>query len=252
MYKILIVEDSRLFSNLLKKEVLSREGLSPVVTESFAATKKILEAGQENFFVALLDINLPDAPQGEVVDLVLGHGVPAIVFTGEFNDELRERMITKKVVDYILKENASSVTQVVSLVERLIRNQSIKVLVVDDSRSARLMVVDLLKIHRFNVLEAADGDQAMEVLVHNPDIRLVLTDYNMPGMDGFELTQQIRKTYDKSQIAVIGLSSYGNNILSARFLKRGANDFITKPFLAEEFFVRVTQNVEIIEYISAL
>lgn len=252
MKNILIVEDSRMFSNLLKREVLERKAMQPVVTESFAQTKALLEAREVDFFAALLDINLPDAPAGEVVDLVISHGIPAIVFTGEFSDELRERMLNKRVVDYVLKESASSISHVVSLIDRLMRNRLIKVLVVDDSRSARMVVVEMLKVHNYVVLEAADGHKAMELLEKHPDVRLVITDYNMPGMDGFELTRQIRQKFDKNQLAIIGLSSYGNNILSARFLKRGANDFISKPFLPEEFFVRVTQNIEIVEYIDAL
>ncbi|MBF0134106.1 MAG: diguanylate cyclase [Magnetococcales bacterium] len=252
MVKILIVEDSRSQSGMIVNEVRSRGNLIPVLAESFSQAKELLEANPETFFAALLDINLPDAPHGEIVDLVMEHGIASIVFTGEFSDELRERMLAKRVVDYVIKENASSIVHVVSQVERLIRNQGIKVLVVDDSRSARKMIVAMLKIHKFQTVEAENGVMAMEVLAQNPDVLLVITDYNMPHMDGFELTRKIRRLYTKNQIAIIGLSSHGNNLLSARFLKRGANDFITKPCLTEEFFVRVTQNIEIIEYIHAL
>jgi diguanylate cyclase (GGDEF)-like protein len=84
------------------------------------------------------------------------------------------------------------------------------------------------------------------------DIRLVITDFNMPIMDGFELTKKIRNLYNKQEIAIIGMSAYGNNLLSARFLKIGGSDFINKPFLEEEFFCRVNQNMELLEYIRDL
>ncbi len=252
MYKILIIEDSRIFIKMLREKFQHTSILQIVVAETLQDAKTLLQSKKDDFFLALVDINLPDASHGECVDLVIQHNIPVIVFTGEFNEELRSRMIAKRVVDYIVKGSMASLQQVVNLVDRLIRNHSIQVLVVDDSRSARSLIVDLLKSYKFQVLEAENGAKAMKQLEDHPEIRMVITDYHMPVMDGFELTRQIRQKHDKNQLAIIGLSSFGNNILSARFLKRGANDFITKPFVAEEFFVRVTQNIEIIEYIQAL
>ncbi|MBF0284578.1 MAG: diguanylate cyclase [Magnetococcales bacterium] len=252
MERVLVVENTRLFAHLLKKELETRYGHKVTLAASFAEAKEILSREASSFFAALLDLNLPDAPQGEIVDLVIGFGLPAIVFTGELSDELREKMLEKRVIDYVLKESASSIGYVSGLVDRISRNRAIKVLVVDDSKSARSMLTQLLRIHQFQVLEAESGVEALSLLEQQPGIRLVLTDYNMPEMDGFELTRRIRQKYDKNQMAVIGVSSYGNNVLSARFIKHGANDFINKPFLTEEFYVRVTQNIEIIEFIQTL
>jgi PleD family two-component response regulator len=62
----------------------------------------------------------------------------------------------------------------------------------------------------------------------------------MPVMDCFELTKRIRSTYNKEELAIIGMSTYGNQSLSAKFIKTGANDFLNKPFFKEEFYCRVT------------
>ncbi|MCP5078848.1 MAG: diguanylate cyclase, partial [Psychromonas sp.] len=70
--------------------------------------------------------------------------------------------------------------------------------------------------------------------------------------DGLELTKQLRQKYSSQQMAVIGMSSFGNNQLSAHFLKLGGSDFITKPFLEEEFFCRINQNMELLEHIKQL
>ena len=90
------------------------------------------------------------------------------------------------------------------------------------------------------------------MLKRHPDIKMVISDYFMPGMDGVELTRRIRHRHRKDQLAVIGISAYGNTILSARFIKNGANDFLNKPFSSEEFYCRVTQNLEMLEYIQKL
>ena len=101
-------------------------------------------------------------------------------------------------------------------------------------------------------MDAADGEQALAVLENNQDIRLVITDYNMPKMDGFQLTTAIRKDHDWESIAIIGLSAQGSGSLSAKFIKNGANDFLSKPFSQEEFYCRVMQNIEALEHIEAI
>ena len=251
--KVLIVEDDHMTAKVVRRELEKALELPVKVADSFKATVEVLAAeGKDSFSVALVDLHLPDAPQGEVLDHLLALGVPCIVFTGEFSDELREQMVAKRVIDYVLKENAASVHYVARLVRRIHLNQGIKVLVVDDSRTARHIITALLRRHLFQVIEAESGEQALELLEEHRDIYLVITDYHMPGMDGFELVKRIREKFDMNRLAIIGLSAHGSNLLSARFIKNGANDFITKPFLEEEFYCRVTQNIALMETIHQL
>jgi diguanylate cyclase (GGDEF)-like protein len=156
------------------------------------------------------------------------------------------------VVDYVLKESHATLRYLGNMVNRLHANKDIKTLVVDDSKAIRMHVCELLRQYQFKVLEAGDGEQALDILSRNRDIKLVVTDYNMPKMDGFELTKKIRETYEKEELAIIGLSGVETETLSARFIKMGANDFVAKPFQPEEFFCRVTQNVDLIEKTQAL
>ncbi len=249
---ILIVEDSKMFTHILSINIKEGTDFEVVIAESYAELVDLIESKKYTFFASLLDLNLPDAPDGEVIDYVLAQGIPAIVFTGKFEDELRNIMMSKGIVDYVLKEEPSSIEYIVSLIKQMNKNTSIKTLVVDDSKVARKYIVRLLKTHRFIVLEAENGEQALEQLNNNSDIRLIITDFNMPKMDGLELTKNIRNIYNKKDLAIIGMSTYGNNLLSARFLKIGGSDFITKPFLEEEFFCRVNQNMELLEHIREL
>jgi len=252
--RVLIVEDSAVFANLVKKEVEAKLGMTVVLTKTYAETQKLLNDMEEenffsedNFFVAVCDLNLPDAPSGKVVDLVRSKNVPAIVFTAEFDDKIREMMWAKDIVDYVYKRGRLDVQYLVSLIKRIHSNRSIKILVVDDSRVFRRKICNLLEVHQYNVIAADDGVEALKKIQENPDIDLVITDYEMPKMDGFALTQKIREKYDKNLLAVIGISAHGEHDMAVRFLKNGANDFIVKPFFTEEFYCRVTQNVETIE-----
>jgi PleD family two-component response regulator len=108
-------------------------------------------------------------------------------------------------------------------------------------------VCNLLEVHQYRVIAADDGVEALKKIQENPDVDLVITDYEMPKMDGFALTQKIREKHDKNEIAVIGISGHDEHDIAVRFLKNGANDFIIKPFFTEEFYCRVTQNVETVE-----
>ncbi len=87
------------------------------------------------------------------------------------------------------------------------------------------------------------------MLEAHPDVALMLTDYAMPVMDGFELTAQARKLYGKERLAIIGISASEDKLISSQFLKNGANDFITKPYSYEEILCRVNQNLEMLEII---
>lgn len=251
METILIVEDSRFFGSVLKKRLESDTDFEVSWARSYVEAEALL-VGQGDFFMGLLDLNLPDAPKGEVVDLVLGRNIPAIVFTGEMTDRVREKIWAKNVIDYVLKEDTRSLDYILSLVQRIRKNMSVKVLVVDDSRLSRKIVCKLLHEHRYIVFEAEDGDEALHLLERHPDIRLVITDYNMPNMDGFELTRSIRSRFRRDELSIIGLSGQESNFLSAQFIKSGANDFITKPFLHEEFYCRVTQAVEMVENVMKI
>jgi PleD family two-component response regulator len=257
--RILVVEDSAVFANLVKKEIETKLEMAVVLTKTYAETQKLLADleedsffSEDNFFVAVLDLNLPDAPSGKVVDLVRSKSIPAIVFTAEFDDKMREVIWSKEIVDYVYKRGKQDIQYLVALIKRIYLNRSVKILVVDDSTVFRTRVCALLELHHYRVIQAVDGAEALKRIQEHPDISLVITDYEMPNMDGFTLTQRIREKHDKNEIAVIGLSAHAERSLSARFLKNGANDFISKPFLAEEFYCRVTQNVETIENLRRL
>jgi len=249
MIKVLVVEDSRSFAAHVSKHIRQALGFGVVVATNLAAAKGVLEQDSD-FLAALLDINLPDAPNGECVDLALAHKVPAIVFTGVLSDSLREGFWNRHIVDYVFKDTMENVDYVVSLLSRLHTNPQTKILVVDDSRSYRHAVGRLLTTHRYHVLEAGTGEEALRVLDEHPDTKLVLVDYNMPGMDGFALTREIRRNHGKDTLAIVGVSGESGTRLSPKFIKSGANDYLHKPFLAEEFYTRIIQNLEMLEHIA--
>ena len=243
MFKILVVEDSQIVRKILNKLVEDNPHFHSVLCSDYAEAKQKLDSGEE-FLAAIVDLNLPDAPRGEIVELMLSHDVPTAVLTGNFDETLRTSLIDKGVLDYITKESRYSYMQVIKLIDRLRKNLTTKVLVVDDSTTSNSYLCAFLRKFRFQVLSAFDGVEALQVLAENPDIKLVISDYIMPHMDGFELVKAVRQDRNFQDLVFIGLSANGNSVLSAKFIKSGANDFLSKPFYHEEFFCRVLQNLE--------
>ena len=103
------------------------------------------------------------------------------------------------------------------------------ILIADDSPTIRKFVSFSLKAHGFEVLAACDGMEAVELLP-NQVIDLIITDLNMPNMDGFELIKAIRENENNKNIPIIILSSLSGNEEIERGLNVGANSYIVKPF----------------------
>ncbi|TXR54432.1 GGDEF domain-containing response regulator [Reinekea thalattae] len=252
MAAVLIVEDSKMVMKVLK-HVASREVLEHdvIYAQSRAEANKQLES-RSDWLAAIIDLNLPDAPNGELVDDALEKGIPVVVLTGSVDDEKRELLTRKGIVDYVLKEGRYSYQYAVNLINRLTKNQSIKVLVAEDSTATRSYIREVLKRNLFQVVEASDGQEALNAILADDEIRLVLTDYNMPNMDGFELVHELRHKHEKVDLVIIGLSSANESHLSAKFIKSGANDFLFKPFSQEEFACRIFQAVESMERLEEM
>lgn len=240
--KLLVVEDSKAIASVIKQIAVSL-GYEVTIAASLAEVEQILQ-GDIQFFAATIDYALPDAEDGEAIATVLSHGIPGVVMTGRMDEPTRQKILAQPVIDYIPKENSQAFMYLKRILYWQMANTGTGVLVVDDSRSARNHIVELLKRRNFTVFVADNGEAALEIIAENDHIKLVITDLEMPGMDGIELTNEIRKKYSRDKMAIIGISGATNVTHSARFIKNGADDFLRKPFCPEEFYCRMTQNIE--------
>ena len=110
-----------------------------------------------------------------------------------------------------------------------------RVLVVEDEQSLREPLVYLLEKEGYEVLDAADGNTAIELFkMNNPDI--VLLDLMMPGMSGNEVCRVIRQT---SNVPVIMLTAKDSEIDKVVGLEIGADDYVTKPYSTRELLARM-------------
>lgn len=246
--RILVVEDNKTLAKLISQKIELSLDFKVDVAYSFTEAKLFMQ--RYSYFITLLDINLPDAPNGEVVEYAISKENRVIVLSGNIDKEFRASMLQKSIIDYVNKGGVNDINYIIATIERLQKNREHTVLVVDDSMVFRKQMQSLLENMFYKVITVAHGEEALGILNINNDIHLVLTDYHMPVMDGLELTHEIRKNYTKNELAILAVSSNKDNEVNAIFLKTGANDFITKPFSKEEFTCRINNTTEALENIQ--
>jgi two-component system chemotaxis response regulator CheY len=106
-----------------------------------------------------------------------------------------------------------------------------KALVVDDSRAVRMILGKTLKELGFEVREAANGREALEVIeVEKTAVTLVLADWNMPEIDGLELLKRLRQKPELSSLVIVMVTTETELSQMTAALEAGANEYIMKPF----------------------
>ncbi|BBP00199.1 GGDEF domain-containing response regulator [Sulfuriferula nivalis] len=250
--EILLIEDQHSLAHMTAAMLYERWDFAVTIATTKQQAQDIIRKKPGVFFLAVSDLNLPDAPHGEIIDVLTAAKLPFIALTGMFNEQMRNDIMSRGAIDYVLKDTINAYEYIVELVGRLHKNTLTKVLVIDDSASVRAMLQEMLRIQFIQVVTAENGREGITKLWQQPDIKLVLVDHEMPVMDGFTFLSTVRRKLSKVQLAVIGISGSENKQLSAQFLKMGANDFIAKPFSYEELACRVRQNLEMQEGIEAV
>lgn len=111
-----------------------------------------------------------------------------------------------------------------------------KILIADDDELIRELLRDILEIEGYEIVEAEDGEQALEYYKENRDLDLAILDIMMPGKDGLEVLQEI---HESSDLPVIMLTALGTSAHELEGFVKGACDYISKPFHSQLLLARV-------------
>ena len=108
-----------------------------------------------------------------------------------------------------------------------------RALVIDDSRTVRIIIGQILREIGMEVIEAKNGVEALELIKRDPDVELMLVDWNMPEMNGLDFIKVVRsdRTFDGVRILMVTSESQGEQVMQA--LNAGANEYLMKPFNKE-------------------
>jgi HAMP domain-containing protein/CheY-like chemotaxis protein/signal transduction histidine kinase len=250
--RLLVVEDNEIERQSIV-ELLSHGDLETV---SAASGKEALDAMiHQSFDCVVLDLRLPDMSGFQLLEEIHSKpeltDIPVVVFTGKDlsgDEQMQLKLMAKSIVlkdvqspERLLDETALFLHRVVTelppekqrMIERLHNSNEIlrgqKVLVVDDDARNIFALTSLLENQEMEVLSVTNGQGAIDVIKHTPDLNMVLMDIMMPDMDGYETMREIRKSSEFRTLPILALTAKAMKGDREKCLNAGASDYIAKP-----------------------
>lgn len=250
--KVLVVDDSGTLRKILRRW-LEKRGLS--VAEADSGRTALELATGTKFDLITLDIDMPGMNGFELCaklrEWEIAHNrLPAPVMFVTSNDTLagRERGFEVGATDFITKpmQEAEFLVRVDRLLSANQQLHGLTAIVADDSGVSRRVIALSLAQYGVKVIEASDGAEAYRLIEAEPKkYDLLITDYNMPVMDGKELCRRVRTILGLPWLPIILLSAQPQREDVLELFGAGATDFICKPFTREELAARISVHVEI-------
>jgi two-component system, chemotaxis family, chemotaxis protein CheY len=112
-------------------------------------------------------------------------------------------------------------------------------LVIDDSRVMRIIIGNILREMGMQVIEAGNGIEGLEQLRMNPEVDLVLVDWNMPEMDGLEFIGAVRARREHDAVRLVMVTTETETEQVMRAFRAGANEYVMKPFTKDVLVAKI-------------
>ena len=238
MVPVLIVDDSNLIRKSLELEFKKNNFFHLIFASDYATSEQIIE-DNSTLFAAIVGTVLSDAPNGEIVNLVLSHKIPTIVLTGHISDDVVKTYSQKPIIDYVPKTSIYDILYTVEMIEILFYFQGRKALIVDNNPTTCYHISSFFKHLMFEPITALSSKEALSILENDKTIQMVSIDCNIAGMDGVELVQNINLMYASRGLSLLAITSDDDSTLISKLIKSGADDLLNKPVTKESFNARV-------------
>ena len=247
---ILIIEDDNKLCQSIK-ETLDIKNISFSVSNT--GNEGLKKLGSEKYSIVILDLNLPDISGFDIMKKIkkMDESIPIIVFTGKTLTTEEKHVIRKYSASTILK-NADSGERLLDEVSLFLHtnvsnlNDADKkviynyhsaetslagktVLIADDDMRNLYLMEEELRDINMTVVKAVNGKTAVDELMKNKNIDIVLMDIMMPVMDGYEAIKKIRNTPEIATVPIIAVTAKAMKEDREKCIEAGADDYITKP-----------------------
>ena len=238
MDNILIIEDSITINNIIKKELSKFDfNLDQVFTLKDA--KDFL--GKRRYKLIILDLHLPDGEGSELIANIQSlTKTKVIILTSTQDNNLREELFEYGILDYIIKDKnlIYSINEIAKIILSLKIKSKGKILVIDDSKFICKQIKTMLEPRNYLVKSTFNAKDGLNELAKN-DFELIILDMELPDMHGIKVLELIRRNNRFISLPILVLSGTSTPQIIREVLKNGANDFLRKPFVFEEFILKV-------------
>ncbi len=238
MKNILIIEDSKTINNIIKKE-LDKLGFSTSQAFTLKDAKEFLTA--KEYGLIILDLHLPDGEGSELIANIQSlTKTKVVVLTSVQDEDLREELFSYGILDYIIKDTnlLYSIAEIVKIINKVNVKSKDKILVIDDSKFICKQIKTILEPRNYTLKYTLDARSGL-VKLKRENFDLLILDMELPDLHGLKVLELIRKDSRFISLPIIVLSGVSTPQIVRESLKNGANDFLKKSFVFEEFVLKV-------------
>ncbi len=253
--KVLLAEENKIAQKILHRELDSLDAEIIIARDGWEAIRL---AGELSPNVITTEIDLPGMGGFEICRKLKNsyntRDIPVIFVTHVDSEEDRKKAYEVGAVDYCVApfKPGELASKIKKLLEVWGMRESRTILIAEDSETIMQITSNILKKQGHEVLEARDGLEAWKILQERDDIDLIISDINMPNMDGHQLCRKIRLDSKWEFVPIIICSTLADKEDIVMLLNSGADDYVIKPFSAEEFLARIKAHMRVKELYNDL
>jgi len=238
MKNILIIEDSKIINNIINKELLK---LDFKVSQAFTLSQAKSMLIKNKYHLIILDLHLPDGEGSELIANIQSlTKTKVIVLTSSQDSSLREELFQYGILDYLIKDKnlLYSISEIVKIINNINHKTKDKILVIDDSKFMCKQIKTILEPRNYEIKSVYTGKSGL-IEVSKENYNLIILDMELPDIHGTKVLENIRKNPKLLSTPILVLSGTSTPDIIRTVLKNGANDFLLKPFVSEEFILKV-------------
>ena len=168
-----------------------------------------------------------------------------VLITTEDTNDMRNKILSYSITDYVISSGVHAAPFIAKTALRLLENSKRNILLVDDSKVILRQTSLLLATQNLHTVQCTSAKEALAYINNQESqkIDLIITDYEMPIMNGYYFIKEVREKLSFEELPVLVLSGTQDKYMISRFLKIGVNDFVSKPFINEEYLGRVANTL---------
>lgn len=244
---VLIVDDDPIICSEISK-ILNRNFFRTYIANTGVDALAVLNRACD-VDIILLDIFIPDMKGMEILDIIKGRwpDIEVIIMTGYSTHDLAVEALRKGAIDYLEKpiDYDDLHTAMGRALEKRTENSELihrhSILLVDDDRELTKRLKTILEKEGYKVHIANEGEEGFQIARNNM-IDVILADIEMPLLSGIDLLERVKKF--QRDIEVIMMTGYGDENLAIEALRKGAINYLRKPFDLEELLITINKAVE--------